>query len=182
LRLETRKAGQTWILRYQATRPSDGKRVENTEVIGLLSDFPTQAAAWAEVDRRNPEVSKPALPHNLTFADLCAHYFETEVIASGKLYAKETTTVEEYKRIFVGRLIPRFGKQKALEILPVEIEGWLDDLQQKERLEKPILDEFRHQMSLAYRHGQRSGLLPRTQEANPLTFVRRRLGGRSTRD
>jgi len=182
LRLETRKAGQTWILRYQATRPSDGKRVENTEVIGLLSDFPTQAAAWAEVDRRNPEVSKPALPHNLTFADLCAHYFETEVIASGKLYAKETTTVEEYKRIFVRRLIPRFGKQKALEILPVEIEGWLDDLQQKERLEKPILNGFRHQMSLAYRHGQRSGLLPRTQEANPLTFVRRRLGGRSTRD
>jgi len=39
-------------------------------------------------------------------------------------------------------------------------------------LEKPILDEFRHQMSLAYRHGQRSGLLPRTQEANPLIFVR----------
>jgi hypothetical protein len=148
----------------------------------LLSDFPTQSAAWAEDDRRHPKISKPPLQHNVTFADLCAHYFQTQVIASGKLYAKEHTTVEEYNRIFVARLIPRFGKQKALQILPVEIEGWLDALQQKEGLEKPTLDEFRHQMSLAYRHGQRSGLIPRTQEANPLSFVRRRVGGRSTKD
>lgn len=141
----------------------------------MLNDFPTQSAAWAEVDRS----SKPTL--NLTFANLCAHYFQTEVIASTKLYAKEHTTVEEYSRIFVARLIPRFGKQKALQILPVEIEGWLDALQEKEGLEEPTLDEFRHQMSLVYRHGQRSGVIPRSQEANPLSFVRRRRG-RPTRD
>ena len=40
LRKTKRKQGWAWVLRYQTTRESDGKRVENTRVIGLVKDFP----------------------------------------------------------------------------------------------------------------------------------------------
>jgi hypothetical protein len=34
-----RANGLTWIFRFQTTRASDGKRVENTKVIGLVKDI-----------------------------------------------------------------------------------------------------------------------------------------------
>jgi integrase len=48
----------------------------------------------------------------------------------------------------------------------------LDSLQEHEELQNPTLDKYRRQMFLVYKHGQRYGLIPRTQEANPLNFVR----------
>jgi hypothetical protein len=42
----------------------------------------------------------------------------------------------------------------------------------EEQLQNPTLDKYRRQMFLVYKHGQRYGLIPRTQEANPLRFVR----------
>jgi hypothetical protein len=50
LRVESRKNGQNWVLRYFVTRMSDGRKVEHKILIGLVHDFPTQSAAWAEVD------------------------------------------------------------------------------------------------------------------------------------
>ena len=52
LRIESRKNGQNWVLRYYVTRMSDGQRVEHKIPIGLVRDFPTESAAWAEVDRQ----------------------------------------------------------------------------------------------------------------------------------
>jgi hypothetical protein len=47
-----RANGLTWIYRFQTTRPSDGARVENTKVIGLVKDTGVSgAAAWKEVGR-----------------------------------------------------------------------------------------------------------------------------------
>jgi len=47
-----RANGMTWIYRFQTTRPSDGVRVENTRVIGLVKDIGSSAAvAWKEVGR-----------------------------------------------------------------------------------------------------------------------------------
>ena len=38
------------MLRYRV-RTADGRRVENTLPVGFLRDFPSEKAAWREVDR-----------------------------------------------------------------------------------------------------------------------------------
>jgi hypothetical protein len=44
--------------------------------------------------------------------------------------------------------------------------------QRMENLANPTLDKIRRVMSLVYKHGQRYGLIPRTEEANLMRFVR----------
>ena len=39
LRVESRKNGDTWVLRYFVTREGDGRRVEHTLAVGLVRDF-----------------------------------------------------------------------------------------------------------------------------------------------
>ena len=47
-----RATGLTWIYRFQTTRALDGKKVENTKVIGLVKDIgSSEVAAWKEVGR-----------------------------------------------------------------------------------------------------------------------------------
>jgi hypothetical protein len=41
--------GLTWLFCFQVTRPSDGKRVENSKRVGLVADFPDEEVAWMEV-------------------------------------------------------------------------------------------------------------------------------------
>ena len=43
LKKEKRAQGETWVLFFRTSRPSDGKRVENKIPIGLVRHFPTQA-------------------------------------------------------------------------------------------------------------------------------------------
>src|ERR1039458_862378 len=52
LRRETRKKGDVWVLRFYKTRPEDGRRVEDSLVVGPLSEFKSESAAWAEVERQ----------------------------------------------------------------------------------------------------------------------------------
>lgn len=53
-----RANGLTWIYRYRVTRASDGKKVENTRVIGLVKDIGTSdATAWREVGRLGFDVN-----------------------------------------------------------------------------------------------------------------------------
>jgi hypothetical protein len=63
------------------------------------------------------------------------------------------------------------GQQNRAGIEPLEVEEWLTTLKKEEELENPTLDRLRRVMSLVYRHGQRYGLIPRTQKSNPMRFV-----------
>src|SRR5215813_1492296 len=51
------------------------------------------------------------------------------------------------------------------------VEG-LKSLKVQEGLGNPTLDRTRRFMSLVYKHSQRYGLIPRTQESHPMRFVR----------
>jgi integrase len=55
---------------------------------------------------------------------------------------------------------------------PLLLEQWLKAVKREEGLENPTLDKTRRVMSLVFKHGQRYGLIPRTQETNPMRFVR----------
>ena len=67
LRVEPRKNGETWVLRYFVTRQSDGHRVEHKLKVGLVRDFPTPSAVWAEVERQHLQLNEPTFRARVTF-------------------------------------------------------------------------------------------------------------------
>jgi integrase len=175
LRIEPRKNGQTWVLRYFVTRPLDSRRVEHKVAVGLVHDFPTESAAWAEVEKQHLQthINKSDFRGHVTFADLAQHYMRHELDEQTEAVApKSHTTIAGYKRILRNRCLDRWGKRTALGIEPLEIEQWLKAIKREEQLENPTLDKTRRVMSLVFKHGQRYGLIPRSEESNPLRFVR----------
>jgi hypothetical protein len=85
LRVESRKNGATWVLRYFTTRQMDGRRVEHTLAVGLVRDFPSESAAWGEVacQHLNQQINQPGFRGRVTFADLAHHYMQNIAVASG---------------------------------------------------------------------------------------------------
>ena len=175
LRIEPRKNGQTWVLRYFVTRPLDSRRVEHKVAVGLVRDFPTESAAWAEVEKQHlqTQINKSDFRGRVTFADLAQHYMRHELDEQTEAVApKSHTTIAGYKRILRNRCRDRGGKRTARGIAALEIEQWLKAIKREEQLENPTLDKTRRVMSLVFKHGQRYGLIPRSEESNPLRFVR----------
>jgi integrase len=173
LRVESRKKGDTWVLRYFVTRESDGQRVEHKIPIGLVQDLPTESSAWAEVERQHLQLNVSNYKPRLTFAYLARHFMEHELGEQTETTdPKSHTTIAGYKRILMNRCIDRWGKRIALSLEPLEIEQWLKALMRNESLANPTLDKIRRVMSLVFKHGQRYGLIPRNQESNPMRFVR----------
>jgi len=175
LRIESRKKGQTWVLRYYVTRQSDGHRVEHKLAVGLVRDFPTESDAWAQVEEQHlhSQINQPDLRTRVSFADLARHYMEHELGEQTEAVdPKSHTTIAGYRRILKNRCLDRWGKRNALSVEPLEIERWLKGLKREQGLGNLTLDKIRRVMSLVYKHGQRYGLIPRTEEANPMRFVR----------
>ncbi len=175
LRVESRKNGATWVLRYFTTRQMDGRRVEHTLAVGLVHDFPSESAAWGEVacQHLNQQINQPGFQGRVTFADLAHHYMQNELSEQADTVdPKARTTIYIYRHILNDYLVPRWGKRTALGIEPLEIEKWLQALRREKGLANPTLDKTRRVMSIVYKHSQRHGLIPRSEESNPLRFVR----------
>ena len=173
LKKESRIHGETWVLFFRTTRKSDGKRVENKVPIGLVKDLPKKSRVWAEVERLHLPLNQVNSLRGITFADMAQHYAEHELADhTESIHPKAHTTVQSYERVLRNRLLPRWGNRIALGIEPLEVEQWLKDMKRNAGFAYPTLDKTRRVMSLVYRHGQRYGLIPRTQEANPMRFVR----------
>jgi hypothetical protein len=79
LRVDSRKNGPTWVLRYYATREADGHRVEHKVAIGLVSNLPSESAAWTEVARQHLQINQPDFKGRVTFGDLAQHYITHEL-------------------------------------------------------------------------------------------------------
>jgi integrase len=180
VRIEWRSNGPTWVYRFQVTR-SDGKRVEHKTGLGLVRDVgSSEKDAWQEVDRQrlreNANQYQPFRGNPTTYGQLCQHYVKNELQEdqSEATIEKAYTTAETYKRILNKRVIPRFGRKSPLAIEPLEVEKWLREVKKAEGLENPTLDKIRRVMNLVYKHGQRYGLIPRDESANPMNWVRQK--------
>src|SRR5208283_4059179 len=173
LKKEKRSQGETWVLFFRTVRKSDGKRVENKVPIGLVKDFPDKSCVWAEVERQHLHINQVDFRGCVTFADLAHHYAEHELVEpTESIHPKAHTTIRAYERVLRNRLLPRWGNRVALSVEPLEVEQWLKSLKVQDGLGNPTLDRTRRVMSLVYKHSQRYGLIPRTQESNPMRFVR----------
>jgi len=168
LRTENRKAGPTWVLRHYVTRQSDGKRVEHKIPIGLVRDLKTESAAWAEVDHQHllPLINEPDSRGRVTLSDIAHHYVETE------LPERAPSTAYLHRHIVHDFLIPRWGNNIAVGVKPLDVEKWLKALREEVGLANPTCAKVRAVMVCVYKHAQRHGLIPRTENANPMKWVR----------
>ena len=175
LRREVRAAGATWVLRFNTDRPEDGRRVEHTIAVGLVSEYPSESAAWAEVNRLrlHEQINKPEFKGPVTFGHLAQHYITHELgDQADAVDPKSHTTIVGYKRNLQRHILPKWGRRIALSIEPLEVEAWLKGLKRELHLENPTLDRQRRIMSLVYKSAQRYGLIPRGEQHNPMRFVR----------
>ena len=86
LRLESRKRGKVWRLRFRITR-ADGNRVEHAIVIGTQKELPTRAAAREFVKSLYLPINHPAPNNNgrpVTFSDIAGHYIQEELSRRSK--------------------------------------------------------------------------------------------------
>jgi len=173
LRQEQRKAGPTWVLRFYVQKGT--RRVERTLVVGLVTDFPSEFAARQEVARQHllESINQPEFQGPFTFGRLAQHYDENELgDQSDAVDPKSHTTIAGYKRNLRRYILPRWGKRVALGIEPLEVEQWLKALKREKNLQNPTLDKQRRLMNLVCKSAQRYGLIPRTEECNPIRYVR----------
>ena len=176
LRLESRKGGKVWRLRFRITR-ADGNRVEHAIVIGTQKELPTRASAREFVKTLYLPINTPA-PNNsgrpVTFSDIAGHYIREE-LTEDQTHAsipKAHSTTATYRRYLRKWVLPRWGAQAALMIQPLDLENWLRELGRQKGLGNQTRSKIRQVIGLVYKHAQRVGFLPRSEQANPIRFVR----------
>jgi len=158
----SKRNGWTWVYHFYRDKPETGKRVENTVTLGPVSRFPRAKDAWNEIERRHltPNDGQDVIGR-VTFAELVANYRQKSFNKLG------ITTQSVTAHILDDYLLPRWGDSFALEITPDNIEEWLGALV----LANPTREKIRRVMNVVYRRGQKSRMLPMTEDGNPVRFV-----------
>jgi len=112
LRIEDRKSGPTWVLRYYVTRELDSKRVEHKLPIGLVRELRTESAAWAEVENQRllQQINQPNSRGRITFSDISLHYIKNE------LPQRAPSTAYLHRHIIHDFLIPRWANNIAVNV------------------------------------------------------------------
>jgi hypothetical protein len=176
IRKRHRKSGDIWVYCHRRRR-WDGKWVEATERrLGTIHELPNEEAAWKRVDELGLKPYSPERPRDprLTFGEVAAHYvkFELPDDQSHATIEKSQSTIAKYKHYLNRWVLPKWQRERALAVRPFEVEDWFKQIERERRLETSTLAEIRKVMSLVYRHGQRHGILPLSEDGNPMSFVR----------
>ncbi len=165
---KVRANGMTWIYRFQTKRPSDGARVENTRVIGLVKDIgASAAAAWREVGRLGLDINNDGqLGRKPTFRVLAEHFRKHELRKESGVAVRAPETVGVIELLLDRWILPRWGDELASEMKALEIEAWFEDLNSTPRLDndKPLswssIGKIKSIMSQIFKHAQRHELVP----------------------
>src|ERR1700719_3882087 len=170
LRVVRRKRGDTWVLRYRVTG-SDGRRVENTIPVGLVRDFPTEKAAWHEVDKLGlpVRINEAPCPGRIRFNSLAEHYLKADFGADAvRPKAENTTAITQH--IVRDYLIARWSDEIADDIKPLQIQRWLKSLNSESKLAWTTIAKMRGVMSRIYK----VGILHERVSKNPVLHVQTR--------
>ena len=174
LRREARAAGPTWVLRYNATRPADGKRVERTIAIGLVRKFPSESSAWAEVNRLDlhTKINKAGFKSpKVTFRMLAEQFIEQELGEQKHLLKPRShTTVVTYKMYLRRYIRPKWDGFIATKISHHAIQDWLQELKRDHSLANRTVNHLKGLMALIYKFGAWRELIPDT--CNPARKVK----------
>jgi integrase len=175
MRVLSRKSGDVYEYRYYRIR-ADGKNVPANFVVGSVAELKTEAGAWAKLRKMNfdPNSAVATTTKPVTFGELATDYIRVELAPdqSAAAIPKAHSTVETYRRYVNRHIRSRWEAVRASEMEPIAIQNWLQDLRKDFGLSNSTLVKVRNVMVAIFKHAQRYGLLPRTQEANPMLFVR----------
>jgi integrase len=154
-----------WQFRYYETTP-DGRRRRSSEIIGALSEYPTQADALRILERFRLRLNlqnRFGLP--VTFDALADDYVEKE------LPLLRYGTQQAHLSSLNCWIRPHWGGCLVYEIKPIEVEQWLRSLPLPEKSKVNL----RSLLHLVFQHGRRWEIT----DANPIDLVRQRGGRRS---
>ena len=158
------------MLRYRLNT-ADGSRKENTLPVGLLRDFPTEKAAWREVDRLGllVRINSEESGTRIRFDALAEFYLKAD-FGDDAVRPKSVNTipiVEHYVRDY---LIARWGNELAGDIGPLEIQRWLKSLHTVNGLAWTTVSKIRGIMHRVYK----VGILHERVDKNPVEHVETR--------
>ena len=148
-----RKEGDTWVLRYRVSR-ADGRRVENTMPVGLVSDFPKERDVWREVDALGlpVRINDAPSPVRIRFDALAEHYLMAD-FGEDSVRSKSENTAAIVEHIVRDYLIARWGDETAEDIKPLDVQRWLKSLHSEKHLAWPTISKMRGVMSRIYKVG-----------------------------
>jgi integrase len=178
--------GETWLYCFYTRRANDNKNVEHSKVVGLVEDFPTEQDAWKEAERLGfKKLIDNQVPINPTFGELADHWRRNALIKTAGIGGRAAETIAIHISNLDGYVLPRWGRVKALDITPPDVETWFDALNTepqtktlpedkeppKGRKPKPLawgtIQKLKSLMSLIFAHALRHKLLPLALESNP---------------
>jgi integrase len=135
--------------------------VERSKLVG--PDTLTDEEGWLKVGELGLEklAGKPD-PAKITFGDVLSHYLAYSKKKTGEDKAHSSKNSDERN----ARLhLRHWGGRVAKDLEPLEIQLWIDGLS------KGLRSKIRSMMSAVYNHGQKFGMIPRSEGANPMKWV-----------
>ena len=156
LRKKERAGGMTWLWCYQKLRPGDGKKVENSVILGLVSEVgDDESAAWMKVGTlklvekyiSNPVNGQP------TFGWLASHYINHGLPfnkRNGK--RKSKGTIYCYQHALDEFILPRWRDEVATKVKPLSIRDWLFTLHDEEDYDWQTVSKIKMVMGQVFDH------------------------------
>jgi len=149
LRKEKRVIGTVWVFRW--SEEVNGRRHQHKDVIGTTKEFPTEAAANKEADRKRCQLNENKQYLSLTFGELINHYLNHELSRLSK------STRNAYKRYIKNWIEPDWHGHLAGGMKTMQIQEWLDKIQRPDGTKLKI----KNVMSTIFSHGVRWELVER---------------------
>lgn len=161
-RTRKQSKGEFVLFCYYSQDPATGERKERFHKLGLVSQFPDEAARWKEVGRRGLDTIIDKSISALTFGELAGRYISSGAIAQKTLAKKKAIgTVYVIQHNLEDYCLPRWGETAVLEIQPKALEEWLKYLHEKRHLGwTTVSGKIKPAMQGVLKYGRKEGLLP----------------------
>jgi integrase len=143
-----RLKGSVWLHHFYWSR-WDGKRVERTRTIGLVSKFPKESDVWLEIQRSHQAGTSGRLKVN-ALADV---YRKTE------LPLKSQSTRDLHQHELDRYILPRWGKTYVDEVRVLEVKKWLIAIAEANDFTTESISKTKHVFSRVFSFGSENELI-----------------------
>lgn len=186
LKRKQRSDGEVWYYNFREY-PAQGKPITRSVKIGALKKYPTEAAAWREVEKKHINVNRDVTDGSaaMTVSELAAHYRQHELTHDDE-EGKASTTRDSYESYIDNHILPKWGSSLVSEVKAVSVESWLKTHTCKPRkqdgaprpMAKATRAKIRNVFHILFQHAIRYEFTDR----NPITAVRASTKRQSTPD
>jgi len=145
----SRKKGDVWLHHFYVTRDSDGKRVETTRTIGLVSKFPKESDVWQEI-RRSQQAGSTG---RLTVTALADAYRQAE------LPFKSRSTQDLHQHELDRFILPRWGTTYVDQVRVLEVKKWLIAIAAQNDFAIESVQKTKHIFSRLFTFGSENELI-----------------------